>query len=176
MHLDLLGAAPSTGTSVIPAGEDVGLMAACPSFVPDPGLHTRRDHRPALMSTWGEPRRDGLDEWLSNRRRAGQQNNRDLPHHAPYATRHTRTGFVQVHRTEASKHFTLRPCAAMLGRWAVVRNIRALRKPQQHQVGKSWIVEWSGAASSSPTPTKSRNASESATRQAMPRSESVPSR
>jgi hypothetical protein len=34
------------------------------------------------------------------------------------------------------------------------------------------IVEWSGGASSRPTPTKSRNANESAARHAMPSSES----
>ena len=37
------------------------------------------------------------------------------------------------------------------------------------------IVEWSGDAWSSPMPRKSRNANESAARQAMPRSESMPS-
>jgi len=38
------------------------------------------------------------------------------------------------------------------------------------------IVEWSGGASSRPTPRKSRNANESAARHAMPRSESMPSK
>ena len=38
------------------------------------------------------------------------------------------------------------------------------------------IVEWSGGAWSRPTPRKSRNANESAARQAMPRSESMPSK
>jgi hypothetical protein len=38
------------------------------------------------------------------------------------------------------------------------------------------IVEWSGGASSRPTPRTSRNVNESAARQAMPRSESMPSK
>jgi len=38
------------------------------------------------------------------------------------------------------------------------------------------IVEWSGGGSVSPKPRKSRNANESAVRQAMPRSESMPSK
>jgi hypothetical protein len=38
------------------------------------------------------------------------------------------------------------------------------------------IVEWSGGSSSRPAPRKSRSANESAARQAMPRSESMPSK
>jgi hypothetical protein len=58
--------------------------------------------------------------------------------------------------------------------WTHVKTVRCVSTSINRRVRE--IVEWSGDAASSPRPRKLRTASESAARQAMPRSESMPSR
>jgi hypothetical protein len=54
--------------------------------------------------------------------------------------------------------------------------VRMLRELSRSYLAIVKIVEWSGVYSSSPMPTKRRNASESASRQAIPRSAPMPSK
>jgi hypothetical protein len=71
------------------------------------------------------------------------------------------------------KHFGPKPCAITSYRKRVfthVKTTRCVSRSINRRVRE--IIEWSGGASSRPTPKKLRNAYESAARQAMPRSAS----